>query len=108
MKSPNEIIEELITTGFVEKYVRKRFIGSPYQEDVIQDIYEMLLIWPRLQEIYKSKGINGVRAIASGMVQRHLSVKGAGYRKYVRELTWCNEEYINNNDLFYEQKNPTI
>lgn len=105
MKTPNQIIEELYKTNFVQNYVRKRFIGSPYQEDVIQDIFEMLLIWPRLQSIYNTKGINGVRAIASGMVQRHISTKGAGYRKYVRELQWTNEEII---ERSYEQKLPTV
>ena len=99
MKTPQEIVQELYETNFVQNYVRKRFIGSPYQEDVMQDIFEMLLIWPRLQEIYKQKGINGVRAIASGMTQRHLSEKGLGHRTYVRNLRWCENEI---EDIPYE------
>ena len=84
----NEIIEELYATNFVQNYVKKRLIGVDYQEDVAQDIFEMLLIWPRLEEIYNQKGINGVRAIASGMIQRSISTKGALYRRYTREQEW--------------------
>lgn len=92
MKTNNEIVEELIATGFVKNYVRKRAIGSQYQEDIEQDIYEILLTYPFLPEIYEKGGINKIRALASGTIQRHISEKGKGYRLYHREIKYCDNE----------------
>lgn len=97
----NQIIEELISTGFVKNYVRKRCIGWESQEDIEQDVYLILLEYDLLQEIYKMKGINGIRQIASGIIQRHVSEKGKANRLYKRELAWTQNEIP---DLGYEQK----
>lgn len=97
----NQIVEELFSTGFIKNYVRKRCIGWENQEDIEQDIYLILLEYDLLQEIYKMKGINGVRQLASGIIQRHVSEKGKGQRLYKRELAWTQNEIP---DLGYEQK----
>lgn len=100
MKSNNEIIEELISTGFVKQYVRRRAIGSQYQEDIEQDVYLILLEYPCLQEIYNKGGINKIRALSSGIIQRHLSEKGKGYRLYGREIKYTDNAIP---ELGYEQ-----
>lgn len=96
----NQIVEELISTGFVKNYVRKRAIGWP-QEDIEQDIYLILLDYPLLDEIYSIGGINKVRALTAGIIQRHLSEKGKGYRLYKREIKYTDEEIP---EIGYEQK----
>lgn len=96
----NQIVEELISTGFVKNYVRKRAIGWP-QEDIEQDIYLILLDYPLLDEIYSVGGINKVRALTAGIIQRHLSEKGKGYRLYKREIKYTDEEIP---EIGYEQK----
>ena len=101
MKTPNEIVEELIQTEFVKNYLRKRAIGSQYLEDMENDVYLILLEYPLLGEIYKKKGINGVRQITSGIIQRSLSTKGKFYRMYHREITYTENEIP---ETSYEQK----
>lgn len=96
----NQIVEELISTGFVKNYVRKRAIGWP-QEDIEQDIYLILLDYPLLDEIYSVGGINKVRALTAGIIQRHLSEKGKGYRLYKREIKYTDEQIP---EIGYEQK----
>lgn len=96
----NQIVEELISTGFVKNYIRKRAIGWP-QEDIEQDIYLILLDYPLLDEIYSIGGINKVRALTAGIIQRHLSEKGKGYRLYKREIKYTDEEIP---EIGYEQK----
>lgn len=89
------IIIELINCKFVENYVKQRYSMSQYHKDIVQDIYLMLLEYPKLTQIYKEKGLSGVRALASGMIQRAISKSGALYRKYTRENQWLNmEEFI--------------
>lgn len=100
MKSNNEIVEELIETGFVPNYIRKRAIGWP-QEDLEQDILVILLEYPLLDELYKKGGINKVRQVTSGIIQRHISEKGKGYRLYKREIKYTDEEIP---EIGYEQK----
>ena len=99
--TPNQIVEELIQTEFVKNYLRKRAIGSQYLEDMEQDIYIILLEYPLLTEIYNKKGINGVRQITSGIIQRSLSTKGKFYRMYHREITYTENEIP---ETCYEQK----
>lgn len=101
MKSNNEIVEELINTGFVKNYVRKRCIGWDTQEDVEQDIYVILLEYPLLNELYEKGGINKIRQITSGIIQRHISEKGKGNRLYRRELSYTQNEIP---EIGYEQK----
>jgi len=96
----NQIVEELISTGFVKNYIRKRAIGWP-QEDIEQDIYLILLDYPLLDEIYSIGGINKVRALTAGIIQRHLSEKGRGFRLYKREIKYTDEEIP---EIGYEQK----
>lgn len=96
----NQIVEELISTGFVKNYIRKRAIGWP-QEDIEQDIYLILLDYPLLDEIYSIGGINKVRALTAGIIQRHLSEKGKGYRLYKREIKYTDEQIP---EIGYEQK----
>lgn len=96
----NQIVEELESTGFVKNYVRKRAIGWP-QEDIEQDIYLILLEYPLLDEIYSIGGINKVRALTAGIIQRHLSEKGKGYRLYKREIKYTDEQIP---EIGYEQK----
>ena len=96
----NQIVEELISTGFVKNYVRKRAIGWP-QEDIEQDIYLILLDYPLLDEIYSAGGINKVRALTAGIIQRHLSEKGKGHRLYKREIKYTDEQIP---EIGYEQK----
>lgn len=96
----SQIVEELISTGFVKNYVRKRAIGWP-QEDIEQDIYLILLEYPLLDEIYSIGGINKVRALTAGIIQRHLSEKGKGYRLYKREIKYTDEQIP---EIGYEQK----
>lgn len=97
----NQIVEELIKTDFVKNYVRRRAIGSQYLEDIEQDIYCILLQYPMLSEIYSKGGINKVRALTAGIIQRHLSEKGKGYRLYHKEIKYCDNEIP---DKPYEQK----
>lgn len=96
----SQIVEELISSGFVKNYVRKRAISWP-QEDIEQDIYLILLEYPCLQEIYSQGGINKVRALTAGIIQRHLSEKGRGFRLYKREIKYTDEEIP---EIGYEQK----
>ena len=100
MKSPNEIVEELIETGFVKNYLRKRAIGWPI-DDLEQDIYLILLEYPLLNELYRQGGINKVRQVTSGIIQRHISEKGKGNRLYRRELSYTQNEIP---EIGYEQK----
>ena len=96
----NQIIEELISTEFVKNYIRKRAIGWP-QDDLEQDIYLILLEYPLLQNLYKQGGINKVRQFASGVIQRHISNTGKGYRLYKREIRYTDEEIP---ELGYKEK----
>lgn len=100
MKTPNEIVEELIKTGFVKNYLRKRAIGWPI-EDLEQDIYLILLEYPLLSELYRQGGINKVRQVTSGVIVRHISEKGKGWRNYKREIKYTDEEIP---EIGYEQK----
>lgn len=101
MMTNNQIVEELISTGFVKNYIRKRCIGWDTQEDVEQDIYVILLEYPLLNELYEKGGINKVRQITSGIIQRHISEKGKGNRLYRRELSYTQNEIP---EIGYEQK----
>ena len=100
MPSNNQIIEELISTGFVKNYIRKRAVGWP-QDDLEQDVYLILLEYPLLETLYNNGGINKVRQLTSGIIQRHLSEKGKGYRLYKREIKYTDEEIP---ELGYEPK----
>ena len=99
MKSNNEIVEELMATRFVPNYIRQRACGWPHK-DLEQDVYLILLEYPLLQKIYKEKGINGVRQVTSGIIQRHLSEKGKGFRLYKRERIWTDNKIP---EISYEQ-----
>ena len=101
MKSNNEIVEELISTGFVKNYIRRRCIGWDSQEDVENDVYVILLEYPLLSELYKKGGINKIRQFASGVIIRHISEKGLGYRLYRRELSYTQNEIP---EISYEQR----
>lgn len=101
MKSNNEIVEELISTGFVKNYIRRRCIGWDSQEDVENDVYVILLEYPLLSELYKKGGINKIRQFASGVIIRHISDKGIGYRLYRRELSYTQNEIP---EISYEQR----
>lgn len=84
MKSNNEIVEELISTGFVPKYIYKRCVNKPCLDDIIQDTYLILLTYDGLQRLYEEQGINGIRRYAAGVVFRSISNKGLAYRRYFR------------------------
>ena len=101
MKSNNEIVEELINTGFVKNYIRRRCIGWDSQGDVENDVYVILLEYPLLSELYKKGGINKIRQFASGVIIRHISEKGLGYRLYRRELSYTQNEIP---EISYEQR----
>ena len=101
MKSNNEIVEELINTGFVKNYIRRRCIGWDSQEDVENDVYVILLEYPLLSELYKKGGINKIRQFESGVIIRHISDKGLGYRLYRRELSYTQNEIP---EISYEQR----
>ena len=99
-KTPNEIIEELIETGFIKNYLRKRAIGWPL-EDLEQDVLLILLEYPLLTELYRQGGINKIRQVASGVIIRHISEKGKGNRLYKREIQYTDNEIP---EIGYEQK----
>ena len=93
MNENNHIVTELVKTNFIPNYAKKRFFGDEtYIDDIVQDVYLILLEHPLLTEIYSKGGLNKVRAFASGIIQRHLAEKGKGHRLYVRERNWCNNE----------------
>ena len=80
----NQIVEELISTGFVKNYVRKRCVNKPGIDDIIQDTYLILLESKELKRIYDEQGINGVRRFAAGVIFRSISNKGLAFRRYFR------------------------
>lgn len=100
--TPKEIIEELYATGFVKNYLRKRLLGEDFIEDCENDIYIMLMEYPRLVSLYEEGGINKIRQLSSGMIVRHISVKGVAERKYRRGLKATKEKIDEN--IGYEQK----
>lgn len=98
----NEIIEELYNTGFVKNYLKKRLKGEDFIEDCENDIYVMLLEYPRLISLYNEGGINKIRQLSSGMIIRHISSKGVAERKYRRGINATKEKIDEN--IGYEQK----
>lgn len=96
-----QIAMELYNSGFLRKYIQKRAIGSQYIDDMVQDLFIMLVDYPLLINIYEKGGISRCRALAAGIIQRSLSEKGLWYRKYKRELSYTDNEIP---DTSYEQK----
>ena len=80
----NQIVEELISTGFVPHYVYKRCVNKPCLDDIIQDTYLILLESKEIKRIYDEQGINGIRRFAAGVVFRSISNKGLAFRRYFR------------------------
>ena len=100
--TPKEIVEELYLTGFVKNYLKKRLGAEDFVEDCENDIYVMLLEYPRLITLYKEGGINKIRQLSSGMIIRHISSKGLAERRYRRGLKATLEKIPD--DIYYEQK----
>lgn len=99
--TPTEIIEELYKTNFVRNYLKKRLGAENFVEDCENDIYIMLMEYPRLVTLYKEGGINKIRQLSSGMIIRHISTKGVAERKYRRGLRATLEKI---EDIPYEPK----
>ena len=100
--TPTEIIEELYKTNFVRNYLKKRLGEENFVEDCENDIYIMLMEYPRLVTLYKEGGINKIRQLSSGMIIRHISSKGVAERKYRRGINATKEKIDEN--IGYEQK----
>lgn len=89
-KSREEILDELIATGFIEKYARQlsKACDEDYIEDGIQDIWLIILNLSeeKLQDLYysqKTNNINAVRRYCSGIIHRQIvSTSSAYYKQY--------------------------
>lgn len=86
MKTKNEILDELYETQFVDKYCREICVNFEDIEDAIGTVWLAVceLDEKRLQKWYDEGGINKVRAIVSGIINRQLrSTKSKFYYQYV-------------------------
>jgi hypothetical protein len=84
--SRNEIIEAIVNSDIVSRYVRKFYYGS-YSEDVVADLYFIILHLPQgsLERAYRSGGMTGVFRLVGGVLKRQLiSTSSYIYNKYKR------------------------
>ena len=84
--SRNEIIEVIVNSGIVPRYVTKFYRGN-YREDVVADLYFINLHMPqgRLERQYRAGGMAGVFKLVGGILKRQLiSDSSYIYVKYLR------------------------
>lgn len=90
----SKIYNELVNTQFVENYCKQKLINKEIPiDEVIQ--YSYLQIFEFLDknkdkaiETYQTKGINGIRQIASGIIHRQLVSKNSPfYNQYIKKNT---------------------
>lgn len=108
MITKNQIITELYNTNFVQKYCREIFKNTkdiPI-EDVCQHIFLQVLEMDekKLIEIYEKKGINGIRQIVSGIINRQCnSTRSSLYYIYVKKnVKNIMIQRLNNNECWSE------
>lgn len=91
----DDIIIELHETQFVFKYTAEMLTNRDVIEldDAVQHCFICVIEWLRKNEdkalhIYKKKGINGIRQIASGIITRQCRSKSSSlYYTYVKKDT---------------------
>lgn len=89
----DDIILELYNTNFVFKYTAEMLTNRDVIEldDAVQHCWVCIIEWLRKNEdkalhIYKKKGINGIRQIASGIITRQCKSKSSSlYYQYVKK-----------------------
>ena len=97
----NEIIEAIVRSAIVPRYVNKFYRGS-YREDVVSELYFIILHMPqgRLERQYRAGGMAGVFKLVGGILKRQLiSDSSYIYVKYLRherrqhptDKVWCSE-----------------
>lgn len=82
----NEIIEAIVRSAIVPRYVNKFYRGS-YREDVVSELYFIILHMPqgRLERQYRAGGMAGVFKLVGGILKRQLiSHSSYIYVKYLR------------------------
>lgn len=91
----DNIITELYATDFVQKYTAQKLTNRDVidLEDAISHCFIEIIEWLRKNEekalqIYKKKGINGIRQIASGIITRQCCSQSSSlYYTYVKKNT---------------------
>lgn len=84
--SRNEIVEAIVDSDIVPRYVNKFYRGS-YREDVVADLYFIILHLPQgsLERAYLLGGKKGVFRLVAGVLKRQLiSTSSYIYVKYSR------------------------
>ena len=82
----NEIMEAIVRSAIVPRYVNKFYRGS-YREDVVSELYFIILHMPqgRLERQYRAGGMAGVYKLVGGILKRQLiSHSSYIYVKYLR------------------------
>lgn len=82
----NEIMEAIVRSAIVPRYVNKFYRGS-YREDVVSDLYFIILHMPqgRFERQYRAGGMAGVFKLVGGILKRQLiSDSSYIYVKYLR------------------------
>lgn len=91
----DDIIMELYETNFVFKYTAEMLTNRDVIEldDAVMEVWVNVIEWLRKNEdkalhIYKKKGINGIRQIASGIIVRQCRSQSSSlYYKYIKKST---------------------
>lgn len=90
----NKIYNELVEVQFVENYTKRMLVNKEIPiDEVIQYCYLQIFEYfdknkDKAIETYQSKGINGIRQIASGIIHRQVCSKNSPfYNQYIKKNT---------------------
>lgn len=90
----NKIYNELVEVQFVENYTKRMLVNKEIPiDEVIQYCYLQIFEYfdknkDKAIEIYQTKGINGIRQIASGIIHRQVCSKNSPfYNQYIKKNT---------------------
>lgn len=86
----NELVVKLWQSGFIKNKITKQ-TTSKNIADMESEVVLFLLEYPKLLEVYNSKGMPGVYNLVGGIIVRSFSKKGMLYRGFVRHERECTE-----------------
>lgn len=84
-----QIIEQVVASGIVPKYVQHYRYTATYRDDIIAELYLLICSLPkhRLTDIERRKGMEGVFAYLSGLLTHQLrSTNSKIYWRYIQHI----------------------
>lgn len=105
----NEILEELYATEYVDRYTRQICVNNEYVEDFIQEVWLIVCDLPeeRLQKWYREGGINQIRRVVGGIINRtaRSTTSGAYYKLVKKDIKNIQIKMDNDDTIKWDEEN---